>query len=437
MDPVKLFISYAHEDEVHKNNLVTHLSALQRLGVLEAWDDREIMAGQNWDTAIKTSLEQADIVIFLISADFIASEYIHDVEIENALKRYKAGQQIIIPVLVRACDFSSLHLSRFQALPTGAKPITSWDNLDEAWLNVTEGIKKVSTEMRGESLTEKVDDLGTEKIELKESKVTLHDFHQYTCDRREQQSKFDDWYLAQDQQKVQFYYIVGKEEQAHFGFVNRIAYEKGGRLLNVHHPEGYTSKLTIEEIVLENISSLSHLKVQLVKKILTILHINANANDPILTKNLAFICTQSPVVQKMNESDYISIQVSIYEDEWDEEEIPALAEWFIRTFCKDALPKHAPKFLFFFSIIYDECDQEVLDSVAKEIEKSEHINPLPELAKVTEKDLIRWFRKYKIIAPDKEVRASLMQAYFAEKEAFDMDEIQRSLKKIINDHNRG
>ena len=237
MVPVKLFISYAHEDELHKNNLVKHLSALQRLGVIETWDDRKIMAGQNWDTAIKTSLEQAEIVIFLISADFIASNYINDVEINNALIRYKDGKQIIIPILVRACDFSSLHLSRFQALPTGAKPITSWENLDEAWLNVTKGIKMVSTEMRRESPTEEVHDLARERIELEKPKVILHDFHQYTCDRRPQQSKFDEFYKAQDQQKVQFYYVVGREEQAHFGFVNRIAYEKGGRLLDFHNPE--------------------------------------------------------------------------------------------------------------------------------------------------------------------------------------------------------
>ena len=209
------------------------------------------------------------------------------------------------------------------------------------------------------------------------------------------------------------------------------------RLLDVHNPEGYTSKLAIEEIVLENISSLSHLKVQLVKKILAKLHINANANDPILEKNLAFICSQSPVVQKMSESDFISIQVSIYEDEWDEDEIPELASWFIRIFCEDTLPINAPKFLFFFSVIYDEGDHKVLESVTKAIENSEYVKALPELSKVRTKDLTRWFRKYKIIAPDKEVRVSLMQKYFSNGEEFDMEDIQRSLKKIINDHNKG
>jgi len=118
-----------------------------------------------------------------------------------------------------------------------------------------------------------------------DDKIILHDFHQYACNRRAQLERFDELHNTQQNEKIQFYYIVGKEEQAHFGFVNRVAYEKSGRLLDVSNPGLGANKLAIEEVVLENISDIEHLKKQLIKKLLAKFQINPNANDPILTKD--------------------------------------------------------------------------------------------------------------------------------------------------------
>jgi hypothetical protein len=141
MEKIKLFISYAHDDETYKDELIKHLSGLKRNGVIEEWNDRYIIPGQEWDAEIKQKLNNSHIVIFLISSDFMASNYINDVEIKNTMDRHNNNEIIIIPVIIRHCDFKSLGLNKFQALPKDANPVKSWIDQDEAWVNVIEGIK--------------------------------------------------------------------------------------------------------------------------------------------------------------------------------------------------------------------------------------------------------------------------------------------------------
>ncbi|CAN5883523.1 hypothetical protein BH24BAC1_BH24BAC1_15690 [soil metagenome] len=105
------------------------------------------MAGQAWDQQIKQNLENSQIVLFLVSSDFMDSDYINDVEIARTMKRHEAGQVTIVPILIRPCDFDSLEISNYQALPLapaeGLKAISKWQDRDEAWLNVVNGLKKI------------------------------------------------------------------------------------------------------------------------------------------------------------------------------------------------------------------------------------------------------------------------------------------------------
>jgi hypothetical protein len=140
---VKIFISYSHKDQAIKDELRKHLSGLRGKNKIDDWDDRKILPGEVWDNAIKKALEQADIYIFLISADFIASEYIRKVEIAHALERHKASKAKLIPVLARPCDFENSLLSHIQALPKDLKAITSWDNQDEAYVNIVDELKRI------------------------------------------------------------------------------------------------------------------------------------------------------------------------------------------------------------------------------------------------------------------------------------------------------
>ncbi len=139
----KIFISYSSEDRQYYEALVKHLTGLERSGLIEHWSDNEILPGMPWDKAVKKQLQIADIIIFLVSSDFINSDYINDIEINKAIKRYNKREVIIVPIIARICDFESLALHQFQALPTHAKPISTWDDKDAAWLNVLDGLKKL------------------------------------------------------------------------------------------------------------------------------------------------------------------------------------------------------------------------------------------------------------------------------------------------------
>jgi hypothetical protein len=138
-----LFISYAHEDEEYKDELQKHLSGLVIQGVIQSWNGRAILGGEDWDDAVKKKLELAEIVLFLVSSDFMASRYINNVEIKKTMERHNSNLVKIIPIIVRPCDFRALPIGKYQALPTGAKAISEWKNKDVAYLQVVNGIRKV------------------------------------------------------------------------------------------------------------------------------------------------------------------------------------------------------------------------------------------------------------------------------------------------------
>jgi O-acetyl-ADP-ribose deacetylase (regulator of RNase III) len=138
---IEIFISYAHEDETLRQRLGKHLSSLRREGVITDWHDREIIAGSEWATEIDQHLDSARVILMLLSADFIDSEYCYGVEMTRALERHRVGDARVIPVLLRAVDWTHTPLGKLQALPKDAKPVTSWPDQDSAFLNITEGIR--------------------------------------------------------------------------------------------------------------------------------------------------------------------------------------------------------------------------------------------------------------------------------------------------------
>jgi hypothetical protein len=94
-----------------------------------------------WKMEIDENLESAEIVLLLVSADFLASDYCYDVELKRALDRHKKGELVVIPIILRPVDFEDSPFAKLQALPTDARPVTSWPDRDEAWLNVARGIR--------------------------------------------------------------------------------------------------------------------------------------------------------------------------------------------------------------------------------------------------------------------------------------------------------
>lgn len=139
---VKVFISYAHKDEAHKDALIEHLTTLRRNGIISEWHDRKIVPGENWKNQISENLEQAELILFLVSSTFLASDYCFEVEFGRALAKHEEGSAQLIPIIIRSCDWKTTNLNPFQGLPKDAQPITTWTDQDAAWLNVVDGIKR-------------------------------------------------------------------------------------------------------------------------------------------------------------------------------------------------------------------------------------------------------------------------------------------------------
>ncbi len=139
---VRIFFSYSHKDEGLRDQLANHLAILQREGVITTWHDRRIVPGDEWSDEISEHLHSADIILLLISADFLASDYCYDVEMKDALERHKSGKSKVIPVILRPVDWRGAPFGSLQALPKDAKPVTSWPSLDDGFQDVARGIRQ-------------------------------------------------------------------------------------------------------------------------------------------------------------------------------------------------------------------------------------------------------------------------------------------------------
>lgn len=143
-EPVTIFYSYSHKDQDLRDKLEAHLAALRRSGLIREWHDRKITPGQDWDNEISAHLESAQIILLLISADFLSSSYISDIEVRRALQRQRDGAAVVVPVILRPVLWDIVpEFRRLQALPEGALPVTEWSSHDSAFVSVCEGILRV------------------------------------------------------------------------------------------------------------------------------------------------------------------------------------------------------------------------------------------------------------------------------------------------------
>ena len=146
--PLRVFISYSHKDKRLRPELENHLKLLQRQGVIAVWTDRKIAAGEEWKGKIDDNLESADIVLLLVSADFLASDYCYDVEMTRALERHNAGKARVIPIILKAVGWQSAPFGKLLALPTDGKPVMLWTDRPSAWTDVEAGIRTVAEQIR-------------------------------------------------------------------------------------------------------------------------------------------------------------------------------------------------------------------------------------------------------------------------------------------------
>lgn len=140
----RVFIWHSETDESHLKQLKKQLSPLRQQSLLETWDKTELLAGAHPENVIRQQLNTADIIIFLVSADFLENDYdVWNDEIKEAIERHKRDEVTVVLVIVSSCLWQDTQFGKLQALPEKGKPISTWENLDEAWTHVVEEIKQV------------------------------------------------------------------------------------------------------------------------------------------------------------------------------------------------------------------------------------------------------------------------------------------------------
>ncbi len=145
---VSVFFSYSHRDETLRDELETHLAMLKRQGVINTWHDRRIGAGKELDQEINRYLEEAEIILLLVSPNFLASDYCYDVEMSRALERHESGDARVIPVILRPCAWHDAPFGKLMAIPNDGKPVTKYPDQDDAFLEITRAIKAAANELR-------------------------------------------------------------------------------------------------------------------------------------------------------------------------------------------------------------------------------------------------------------------------------------------------
>ena len=167
--PVTIFCCYAHEDEQLLNKLKTHLKPMQRQGLIDVWHDRDISAGMEWEREIDTHLNTAQIILLLVSPDFINSDYCYCIEMKRAIERHTRYEARVIPIILRPVYWQGVPFGKLQALPKDAKPVTDWRNREKALFNVAEGIRKVVEEQ-----------LSSENMLYQTTQVVAHESSHYS-----------------------------------------------------------------------------------------------------------------------------------------------------------------------------------------------------------------------------------------------------------------
>lgn len=146
---IEVFFSYSRRDEDLMKELVKHLSILKRQGVTRDWHDRQIGGGREWAGEIDRHLNSAQVILLLISSDFLASDYCYDIEMKRAMERHEAREARVVPIILRPVDWKGSPFSKLQGFPKDGKPVTSWTSRDEAFVDIARGIRALVEELNG------------------------------------------------------------------------------------------------------------------------------------------------------------------------------------------------------------------------------------------------------------------------------------------------
>lgn len=230
---IKVFYSYSHKDEDFRKDLEKHLIILKRQGIIESWYDREIKAGNDWEDEITKRLNTADIILLLISSDFLASDYCVDAEVERAMERHEANLARVIPVILRACEWTYAPFGKLQALPKNALPVMEWSNRDRAILDIVKEIRKIAEEMIASSSEEKNLLTPTSRYAKPQIPDKRRNLLPCLCDRGEQISDLVVAIHNRQHHRPFIYVVHGDEQECPDMFQERLVYESLPEILNL------------------------------------------------------------------------------------------------------------------------------------------------------------------------------------------------------------
>lgn len=149
-----LVFSYAHADEALRNELEKHLSPLKRMGRITTWHDRRIVPGQDFAEQIDQNFANANIILLLVSSDFINSDYCYQIEMSNALQRHERGEAIVIPVILRPCAWKQLPFGKLLAATVDGIPIVTFPSFDEGFVQVVDAVSRALDEVGAHDSTQ-------------------------------------------------------------------------------------------------------------------------------------------------------------------------------------------------------------------------------------------------------------------------------------------
>lgn len=147
-NPLSLFICYAHANERTVKQLIPSLKVLAQRGYIAHWRDTDLVAGEDWDETIKERLSNAQIILFMVSRDFLASDYIKQQERRLAMELRENKQAVIVPVILSPCTWEDEDFAALENLPYKGKPVSSFSPRDEAWTLIETGLKKAVEQAR-------------------------------------------------------------------------------------------------------------------------------------------------------------------------------------------------------------------------------------------------------------------------------------------------
>ncbi len=159
---VKIFIAYSRKDSEYLDEIRTHFTPLERSKRVTIWYDGKIEPGSVWEVEIKRRLHSANIILLLVSADSIASDYFYEKEMKDSLERHKKGTARVVPFILRPCAWNETPLGDLQAIPKNAKAVVSWANRDEAYFDAVDRLSSIIKRIES-SLKENLETDGQEQ----------------------------------------------------------------------------------------------------------------------------------------------------------------------------------------------------------------------------------------------------------------------------------